>query len=366
MSVGKLARYLVDDYQSGLSVRFAIDICLYEITIGFVLARDALETLDGKAARLAASRAPVALGLADALDEVDRTRLWSEMGFSGIAGYTLERASRTPRWGIDARALARRLRSLPGLREALVRREIGWSMAELVSRHATGETEEALLDEAKRLTVRQMRERLSMREPEEVPMRSVRTTVPLEDRCAFEATRMRVEAIAGRRLTIDDVMTALLGEGWITLIDLGVVPLETLEAEEERRELVRAWRRQVEAWQVEAEARCEPRIPAPPPADVDEQIVVEGESLDARVVRLSRRLAALDLELGIVLEELFCADGWRRLGYASARQYAQERIGLSHGSLKAFVVTVRSGADVSPRSWTVTTKSTGRRRSRRP
>jgi len=331
-----------------------------------MLARTALETLDAKAARLAASRAPVALGLAEALDEVDRTRLWSEMGFSGIAGYTLERAGRTPRWGSDARLLARRLRSLPGLRQALVRREVRWSMAELVSRRATAETEQALLEEAKRSTVRQMRARLSVQEPEETPMRSVRTTVPLEDRCAFEATRRRVEAIAGRRLTTDDVMTALLGEGWITLIDLGVVPLETLEAEEERRELVRAWRRQVEAWQLEAEERCEPRIPSPPPADVDEQVVVEGESLDARVVRLSRRLAALDLELGIVLEELYCADGWRRLGYASARQYAQERIGLSHGSLKAFVVTVRSGADVSPRSWTVTTKSTGRRRSRRP
>ena len=68
-----------------------------------------------------------------------------DLGFSTLGAYALERCNRGGRWAAETRTLARRLQSLPHLTEALESGSIGWSMAELLARHATPQTEAALL-----------------------------------------------------------------------------------------------------------------------------------------------------------------------------------------------------------------------------
>jgi predicted ATP-grasp superfamily ATP-dependent carboligase len=70
---------------------------------------------------------------------------FQELGFSTLGAYALERCSRGGRWAAESRALARRLQSLPQWTEALETGTVGGSMAELLARHATPQTEAALL-----------------------------------------------------------------------------------------------------------------------------------------------------------------------------------------------------------------------------
>ena len=80
-----------------------------------------------------------------------------ELGFSTLGAYALERCCRGGRWAAESRTLARRLQSLPHLEKALEAGSIGWSMAELLARHATPHTEAALLQVARGKSVQAMR-----------------------------------------------------------------------------------------------------------------------------------------------------------------------------------------------------------------
>ena len=84
-----------------------------------------------------------------------------ELGFSTLGAYALERCCRGGRWAAESRTLARRLQSLPHLEKALEAGSIGWSMAELLARHATPQTEAALLQVARGKSVQAMRIALS-------------------------------------------------------------------------------------------------------------------------------------------------------------------------------------------------------------
>jgi hypothetical protein len=90
-----------------------------------------------------------------------------ELGFSTLGAYALERCCRGGRWAAESRTLARRLQSLPQLEKALEAGSIGWSMAELLARHATPQTEAALLQVARGKSVQTMRIALSPRSPEQ-------------------------------------------------------------------------------------------------------------------------------------------------------------------------------------------------------
>ncbi len=67
-----------------------------------------------------------------------------ELGYSSLEAYALQNCGRSARWVSETRTLARRLAELPALREALLSGRIGWSMAELVARHATPDADVAL------------------------------------------------------------------------------------------------------------------------------------------------------------------------------------------------------------------------------
>jgi len=323
--------------------------------------REAVERLDREVARLGRGVGAIRLRMGEVLEALGSTGGHHELGFSSMGAYVLERCGRSARWAEESRAVARRLVGLPRLRAALLAGEVSWSMAQELSRHATGETEEALLSEARGMTLRAMRERLGAGAPggkglaadEEIPRRAVQRTVPQEDAWLWEATLKLVEHVVGRRMSLDEKVDALLVEGWTRLLG-GTPPGEEWpERDEEERARLEAWYAQLAEWRADSERRCEENFKSLPPVEggsgLDEGAWAgaEGalprgaEALDALVRSLARELQGRDLELGQAALRLFAADGWRRLGFATAGQYARERAGVSLSSLKSRMTLAR-------------------------
>jgi hypothetical protein len=60
-----------------------------------------------------------------------------------------------------------------------------------------------------------------------------------------------------------------------------------------------------------------------------------AEGVDRQLWGLARELVTREVAYGRALEGFFASDGWRRLGYATAAQYARERLGVSLSSIKS-------------------------------
>lgn len=112
--------------------------------------------LDVSLSSLAREEASLRLRVGQTLEVLSRGAV-SDLGFSSLSAYVLERCDRSVRWAEGARCLARRLERLPALRRALAAGLLSWSMAELVARVALREDESWWLAEAESRTVRQMR-----------------------------------------------------------------------------------------------------------------------------------------------------------------------------------------------------------------
>ena len=90
----------------------------------------------------------------------------------------------------------------------------------------------------------------------------------------------------------------------------------------------------------EAEVRCEAHFHRPRD-DQQRRSVARmqwpelPEAIDRQLRELSRELVSREVTYGRALEAFFSADGWRRLGFATAAQYASERLGASLSSIKA-------------------------------
>ncbi len=134
-----------------------------------LIERDEALRLDAELVRMARRRTVVRLAVGEAFVALGQG--WQELGFSRFVDYVRERCNRSGRWGEDTRALARRLAGLPGIRRALLRNAVGWCMAEVLSRHATADDEDELLEATRGMTVRQVKrvlaERGAQHEPEE-------------------------------------------------------------------------------------------------------------------------------------------------------------------------------------------------------
>lgn len=148
------------------------------------LSQEALRELDRDLARLARSGGALRLRVGEALARLEERAWHHELGFSSLSGYVVERCSWRARAGVNARLLALRLAELPVLRACLVSSALGWSMVELLARHATPETEEALAAEAAGSTVRAMRARLS----------EGTTPTPTDDRASITITMSPTDA----------------------------------------------------------------------------------------------------------------------------------------------------------------------------
>ena len=272
-----------------------------------------------------------------------------ELGFSTLGAYALERCNRGGRWAAESRTLAHRLHTLPQLTKALESGSIGWSMAELLARHATPQTEAALLQVASGKTVQAMRIALSPQGSPDPPnddelARTLSLTLPPEEAWALEATRMMVDHMDGKS-TAAHFLESLLAEGTISLLELVDRAEADVSAQMEAEHT--AWRSQMQRLQdlhADAELRSRPAVATEPNAgeapDADD-LPLGLEALDARIRHYSAELASRDLFFGRVAQRFLALRGWQPLGFASEAHYARERLGMSRASLRSKVSLAR-------------------------
>ncbi len=272
---------------------------------------------------------------------------YRELGFSTLGAYALERCSRGGRWAADSRALAGRLELLPHLSAALEAGWIGWSMAELLARHATPETEAALLEVARDKTVQAMRVALSPhQEPhdDDDDSRALSLTVPVEEAWALEATRMMVEHLDGKS-SGEHWLEAVLAEGHASLLALlrSGEDDTSLQMEAEHA----AWRAELEHLQhqhAKAELRSRPRVSADPVAGQApgaDDLPSSLEELDLRIRQYAAELGSRDLFFGRIARRFVALGGWQSLGFVSEAHYARERLGMSRASLRSKMTLAR-------------------------
>jgi len=296
--------------------------------------------LDAELYRLARGAGRLRLRIGQALH-----RLGSgvhDLGFSTLGAYALERCNRGARWAAESRTLARRLESLPHLANALESSSIGWSMAELLARHATPQTEAALLQVARGKTVQAMRIALSPHEPppDEELARTLSLTLPLEEAWALEATRMMVEHMGGTSAG-SHWLESLLAEGTISLLELIPPSENNLSTKAEAKHA--AWRAQMQRTQhlqASAELQSRPAVtpdPNPGQAPDPSDIPVGLEALDKCIRYYSAELASRDLFFGRIAQRFLALRGWQALGFATEAHYARERLGISRASLRSKV-----------------------------
>ena len=321
--------------------------------------------LDAELYRLARGAGRLRLRIGQALHRLGSG--FHELGFSTLGAYALERCNRGARWAAESRTLARRLESLPHLTNALESGFIGWSMAELLARHATPQTEAALLQVARGKTVQAMRIALSPHEPppDEELASTLSLTLPVEEAWALEATRMMVEHMDGNSAGAH-FLESLLAEATISLLDL-TAPTQPQKASQANQvdqvdqadEADQAdisaqmeaehteWRAQMQRLQhlqAEAELRSRPSVttePNPGQAPDADDLPVGLEALDARIRHYSAELASRDLFFGRMAQRFLALRGWQTLGFATEAHYARERLGMSRASLRSKVALAR-------------------------
>lgn len=309
---------------------------------------------EAELARLGRQLPQVRLRLGELLEALAARHGHHELGFSSLEAYALERCGRTGRWCHDTRRLARRIqkRGLTLTRKALLSGRLTWSMADLLVRHARPEDEAALLEEAARKTVRQMKTWLAERKGEEdKPAKhedeeeeNVRTTrtVAAHEILMLESSRMLVEYINGARAGDEALMTALLGEAkgsLQSLVDLRIgidlPPSDERALDDFRKRL----------------AACEP--PDVSPSDLPPVVVEVAEDpplpktlrgLDAEIRACGLKLTSAHIRMGRLAQHVLGARFWRRLGYPNATTYARERVGVSLSTLEHRITLYRRAA----------------------
>jgi hypothetical protein len=303
-----------------------------------------LEALDAELARRAGEAGRQRFEMGRGLDSLERIGGDHALGFSSIEAYALERCERSASWTQKARGLARRLDGLPPLADTLISGSLSWSMAAVLATVAGPDDAEFWLAEAARRTLREMKalvleQRGAVDENEileaEEELRTLTLTVPREDAWCFEQAKL-----LGRHLgegTNAGILFGLVAESTSTLCS--ELPSGAIElADDSAMEPQRSWEGELARMRTEGEVRCESHFRRSREAlpYLDRLHWPElPEAIDAKLRELARELASREVAFGRALDAFFSADGWRRLGYASAAQYARERLGTSLSSVKA-------------------------------
>ena len=305
--------------------------------------RERLEELDAELARRAGEAGRLRFEMGRGLDGLERSGGHHALGFSSIDAYALERCERSASWSQQARRLARKLEGLPPLADALISGCLNWSMAALLGSVAGLDDAEFWLSLASGRTVREMAALVHERrgahakddalEAEE-ELRTLTITVPREDAWCFEQAKL-----LGRHLgepTHAGIVFGLVAESTSTLCS--ELPSRAIELpDDDATAPQRAWERELARMRTEAEVRCESnfrRRPEPRPHIERLQWPESPEAIDRQLRGLAHELAGREVAFGRALDAFFSADGWRRLGYARAEQYARERLGMSLSSVK--------------------------------
>lgn len=319
--------------------------------------------MDAELARLSRGAGALRFQMGRLLDALARGGRYRKLAFSTLELYGLERCERSSSWVRESRSLARRVEHLPLLRKCLISGSIGWSMALELVRVATPESEAEWIAKARDCTVGQVKALVKahrrqqsangQEEEEEVSDEEegeetcfLTITGNAEDFWMLEAART-VAAELGEgdaSLFID----ALVMEATSSLVFM--IPTDRYDPADlapTDNKAQNAWNRQLEDWRGKAEEKCERNIPlwkeGEGKSDHDSEHVMAGmpdletatpEDLDAALRRTSAALGARDAAIGELANEFFAADGWRQLGYATARQYSRERLGMAYAALK--------------------------------
>lgn len=310
------------------------------------LAPPAIAHLDEELYRLARGAGRLRLRIGQVLHRLGLG--YRELGFSTLGAYALERCSRGGRWAAESRALAQRLDELPQLSAAVEAGSVGWSMAELLARHATPQTEAALLQVARGKTVQAMRIALSPQGSLDDPddddsARTLSLTVPVEEAWALEATRMMIEHIDGR--SGEHWLGSLLAEGYVSLLERTHPDSDDFTAQIEAEGT--AWRsemKQLKHLHAQAELEARPAVvmhPHPGTAPDTDDLPTDIEQLDTRLRHYSAELSSRDLFFGQVAQRFLSHRGWQSLGFVSEAHYARDRLGLSRASLRSKISLAR-------------------------
>jgi hypothetical protein len=303
-----------------------------------------LEALDAELARRAGEAGRLRFEMGRGLDLLEQSGGDHALGFSSIEAYALERCERSASWTQKARGLARRLEGLPPLADALISGSLSWSMAAVLATVASPDDAEFWLAEAECRTVREMKalvlERWGARDEVESleaedELRTLTLTVPREDAWCFEQAKL-----LGRHLgdgTDAELMFGLVAESTSTLCS--ELPNRAIElVDDNSMDPQRAWESELARMRAEAEVRCESHIRrgCEPRRHIERLHWPQSpEAMDRQLRQLAQELALREVAWGSALDAFFSADGWRRLGYATAAQYARERLGTSLSSIKA-------------------------------
>lgn len=327
----------------------------------------------------------LAIPLARAADAFSRMRGWCAFGYARLEDHARERFGRTGRWFRDLAALGRAVERLPRLGAALSGgdggRPIGRVAAVAVGRVATGESVEAWIAHARRHTVREVKaavaaaRRAGASRPDEgvasaagdgsEPCRDalddsaderclVTMLLPRAVLAAFEETLALHRAVCGHEASVTSFVEALVAEAQagsppadVQAAALHRAPgVESVEAALARASRLWADLPERGAPQDAAVAVGEP-VRADGPACSAALAAsarlreLELVSPDATAAELDRRIRALiDLEdelerhLGRVLGAVGAHAGWRRLLFAGAGHYAEQRLGLGRTALR--------------------------------
>ena len=301
-----------------------------------------LHALDTELARRAGEAGRLRFEMGRGLALLERSGAHHALGFSSIEAYALERCERSASWSRQARRLARRLEGLAPLANALISGSLTWSMAALLATVAGPDDAEFWLAQASGRSAREMqsllRERRGTPECEELEaeaeLRTLTVTVPREDAWCFEQAKLLGRNLGER--TNADVVFGLVAESTSTLCS--ELPSRAIELpDDDAMAPQRAWEHELARMRTEAEVRCEPnfRRSPEPRAHIEPLEWPESpEAIDRQLRGLAHQLAVRELAFGRVLDAFFSADGWRRLGYATAKQYARERLGVCLSSVK--------------------------------
>jgi hypothetical protein len=327
---------------------------------------DEVVRLDARLAELVRGESQTRLVLGELLEVLAQREGHHELGFSSLGAYTRERCGRSGRWANESRLLAQRVSKLPKLRAALAGGAVGWSMAELVARHARADTDAELTELAQQSTVREMRELLAPPkvqpaaaeqpaldadspwpdyvQPEDAEMVTLSVTMSAADAWLWQWTQRFAEH-ALEEHSAEGFVNAILQESMSSLTH--VLPANDLEVFEQEREADPeiAWKKQLGAWREESERRCEENFDARGPGGQEAAPVYELpgslQALNERIIQLARQLAQREVELGRAARAFHEVEGWRRLGYSTETQYVRERLGISPSSFKLKVALAR-------------------------
>jgi hypothetical protein len=142
---------------------------------------------------------------------------------------------------------------------------------------------------------------------------------------------------------------ALLGEGSSSLDDLeegrgrsrAQPPIDPHHRD--------AWRKAIDEIRRRRAIQAEAFIPQVAALDAVERmrpLPTSAPELDAEIRALGAELASRDLRMGRLARRLLAGQGWSALGYASEKQYAEERVGVSLSSLRHRVLLARRCDDL--------------------